>query len=64
MRLVEIARAHGCPAKLPGSGGAIVGLMPDSDDEWRTLVNAYTNEGFAIQEASIDHPDNIRGANS
>jgi glucuronokinase len=54
MRLVEIAREHGCPAKLPGSGGAAIGLAPADEKSWQALVEAYEDEGFYAQRVLVD----------
>ncbi|XP_043936975.1 probable glucuronokinase 2 [Protopterus annectens] len=31
LKMVEIARKHGSAVKLPGSGGAVIGLCPDPE---------------------------------
>jgi galactokinase/mevalonate kinase-like predicted kinase len=54
LRLVRLARERGCPAKLPGSGGAVIGIVPDSDDAWQALIRAYEAEGFSCARAEID----------
>ena len=54
IRLVEIAREHGCPAKLPGSGGAVIGLVPADDALWDELSAAYEAEGFLIERVMVD----------
>ena len=54
LRLVEIAREHECPAKLPGSGGAVLGLAPEAPEDWRPLREAYGNEGYYARIAEID----------
>lgn len=54
LRLVEIAHEHGCPAKLPGSGGAVVGLAPEDDAAWNGLAAAYKAEGFPVQRCIVD----------
>lgn len=53
MRLVRVAREHGCPAKLPGSGGAAIGLMPEEPKAWEGLVKAYEAEGFRAERAIV-----------
>jgi glucuronokinase len=54
MRLVQIAQEHGCPAKLPGSGGAAIGPVPESEEAWQALTEAYQAEGFCVEKAIID----------
>ncbi len=54
LRIVQIAREHGCPAKLPGSGGAAIGLAPEDEDAWQALAGAYAAEGFHAQRAVVD----------
>jgi mevalonate kinase len=54
MRLIKIARDHGCPAKLPGSGGAVVGLKPDNQADWHALVEAYEAARFFVAEIAVD----------
>ncbi len=43
LQMIEIARAHGLPAKFPGSGGAIVGIYDDPERVARA--------GDALQDA-------------
>lgn len=47
LRLIEIARSLGAPANYAGSGGAIVGLVPEgrSGEELR---DAFTTAGYAL----------------
>lgn len=45
LALVEIARAHGRPAKLPGSGGAALILL-DSRETERELAREYEERGY------------------
>ena len=45
LRMVDIASKLGCPAKLPGSGGAIVGLYYE-DEQYDALAKAYKDNGF------------------
>ncbi len=59
MRIVQIARRHGCPAKLPGSGGAAIGLAPEDEAAWQELVGAYAAEGFCAQRALVDHTSSM-----
>lgn len=44
LRMVKIASKIGCVAKLPGSGGAVVGLY--REEQYEPLSQAYKNEGF------------------
>jgi glucuronokinase len=43
--MIDIARRVGVPAKLCGSGGAIVGVLEDAD-EFPALEAAYRNAGY------------------
>jgi hypothetical protein len=54
LRLVEIARSRGCAAKLPGSGGAVIGLVPENEAEWNSLVAAYEAEEFRVERIIVD----------
>jgi glucuronokinase len=54
LRLIAIAREHGCAAKLPGSGGAVIGLPPDKEEAWEALVAAYEGEGFSVERVVPD----------
>eukprot|EP00939_MAST-03C_sp_MAST-3C-sp1_P003404 g3404.t1 len=47
LRMIEIAREHGCAAKFPGSGGAIVGTCQDAK-MLSSLEMAYEQEGFVF----------------
>lgn len=59
MRILQIAREHGCPAKLPGSGGAAIGLAPEDEAAWQKLVEAYAAEGFRAERALVDRTSNV-----
>ena len=48
VRLVELARAHGCAANYPGSGGAIVGLFRDAS-HLEELGRAFAEERLGIE---------------
>lgn len=54
LRLVRIAQEHGCPAKLPGSGGAAIGTIPENEEAWEGLIQAYEAEGFCVDRAVVD----------
>ncbi len=45
LKMVDIASKIGCSAKLPGSGGAIVGLYYE-DKQYDALMQAYRDNGF------------------
>ena len=53
--LVQLARAAGTVAKLCGSGGAVLGLMPEGDG-WPRLEASYAAAGFGIARASVAPP--------
>jgi glucuronokinase len=61
LRLIEIARRLGVPAKLPGSGGAVVGIAPEDDRDWQHLAAAYAAEGFRAERVLIGPPLAGRG---
>ncbi|KAM9299288.1 uncharacterized protein PAF06_016336 [Gastrophryne carolinensis] len=47
LKMIEIAHQHGCAVKLPGSGGAVIGLCTDA----KTLVDlkkSYQEAGFVF----------------
>ncbi len=52
VRLVEIARAAGFTAKLPGSGGAALILLAEGGDE-DALVRGYDAEGYAYHPVTV-----------
>jgi len=53
LSLIEIARRHDCPAKLPGSGGAVVGLAPEDEAAFRALVQDYEANGFSAERVIV-----------
>ena len=53
IKMISIATEHDCPAKLPGSGGSVIGLYPD-EETYEKLSKAYTNEGFEIVKVIWD----------
>ncbi len=53
--LVRLARAAGTAAKLCGSGGAVIGVLPESS-LWPALEARYSAAGFGIARASIAPP--------
>ncbi|KAI9245355.1 ribosomal protein S5 domain 2-type protein [Phascolomyces articulosus] len=55
LRMVDLARQHGCVAKFPGSGGAVVGMWDGSDETTRSqdllkLRHALESEGYVFVE--------------
>lgn len=52
VRLVEIARAAGFPAKLPGSGGAVIILLAGRGDRAK-MTNDYAAEGYLYAPISV-----------
>jgi glucuronokinase len=52
VRLVEIARAAGFAAKLPGSGGAAIILLGEQGDDI-TLARAYAAEEYAYAPVRV-----------
>lgn len=45
IEMIAIANKHGCPAKLPGSGGAVIGLY-DSEETYQELFTDYEEHGY------------------
>jgi len=52
LRMIELARSLGLPAKFPGSGGAIVGMYLD-EEQFSRAQQAFTDEGFVFR---LIHP--------
>ncbi len=53
LKMIEIARKHGAPAKFPGSGGAIIGIYED-ESQLKDLERSYKNEGFRFTKVVPD----------
>lgn len=53
IKMIMIANKHGCPAKLPGSGGAIIGLYND-DDQYDSLRLEYEANDYEIVKVIWD----------
>ena len=53
LEMIEIASGHGCPAKLPGSGGAVIGIY-ERTDQLSELINAYGKAGYSLIEVEWD----------
>lgn len=53
LRMIEIAKKHGAPAKFPGSGGAIIGMYED-ENQIKKLEEVYTKEGFRFTKVIPD----------
>ena len=45
LRMIEIARSHGAPAKFSGSGGAIIGLF-ETEAQYRSIASQARAEGY------------------
>jgi len=45
LEMISIANHHACPAKLPGSGGAVIGLY-DSQETYQKLFTEYEEHGY------------------
>ncbi|XP_018424099.1 PREDICTED: glucuronokinase 1-like [Nanorana parkeri] len=57
LQMIEIAKQHGCAVKLPGSGGAVIGLCFDA----KTLVElrkSYQEAGFVFCQIAPYCPGN------
>lgn len=47
LKMLEIAQQHECPVKLPGSGGAVIGLCFDAN-KMVELKKSYQEAGFVF----------------
>ncbi|KAM8927621.1 uncharacterized protein RCH25_007855 [Pelodytes ibericus] len=47
LKMIEIAKQHGCAVKLPGSGGAVIGLCQDQS-KLVELKKAFQENGFVF----------------
>jgi len=52
LRMIQIARAIGVPAKFPGSGGAVVGVY-SSPEQCNELFKVYKAEGYKFTNVSV-----------
>jgi glucuronokinase len=48
LRMKSIADSFDCPAKFPGSGGAMVGMCLHGDAKMKELKHAMETEGFVF----------------
>ena len=53
IKMISIAKANGCPAKLPGSGGSVIGLYED-EETYQSLSKAYNKAGYEIVKVIWD----------
>ena len=53
LRMIQIARELGHPAKFAGSGGAVVGIYR-TEEELKRLREAYRSEGFRFCKVRVD----------
>ncbi|MBI3923648.1 MAG: hypothetical protein HY318_19670, partial [Armatimonadetes bacterium] len=53
LRMIQIARDLGHPAKFSGSGGAIVGIY-QTDEEFNLLQKSYESEGYKCVRVEVD----------
>ncbi|XP_068098245.1 uncharacterized protein [Hyperolius riggenbachi] len=58
LKLIKIAKQHGCAVKLPGSGGAVIGLCSDRK-KMVELKRSYQAEGFVFCPVSPYCPANV-----
>ena len=54
LAMVEIASGHNCPAKLPGSGGAVIGLYPD-EATYGELLASCNEKGYSCIKVEWDN---------
>ncbi|MGQ9630188.1 MAG: mevalonate kinase family protein [bacterium] len=53
LRMIQIARSFGLPAKFSGSGGAIIGMY-ETEDQFEKLEEAYKKAGFGFTKVKVD----------
>ncbi|XP_006662830.2 glucuronokinase 1-like [Oryza brachyantha] len=53
IKMVEVARSVGAAAKFTGSGGAVVALCPDGDEQVLLLEKACQDAGFLMQRIQV-----------
>jgi len=53
LKMVEIASKHNCPAKLPGSGGAVIGLYR-TEEQFSALCDDYNEAGYTCNKVIWD----------
>lgn len=53
LKIVEIARSLGAPAKFPGSGGAVIGIYED-EKQYHKLESAYLDQGFRFEKVHVE----------
>ena len=53
LRMIEIARSLGAPAKFPGSGGAAVGIYEDTE-QCNKLKQAYLEQGYRFTKVAVE----------
>jgi len=52
LEMIEIGRNLGAPTKLPGSGGAVIGIFWD-EEHFRKLKRAYNERGYACVKVEV-----------
>ncbi|XP_040182063.1 probable glucuronokinase 2 isoform X2 [Rana temporaria] len=58
LQMIEIAKQHGCAVKLPGSGGAVIGLCFDAK-KLVELKKSYQEAGFVFCQLSPYCPGGV-----
>lgn len=53
LKMIELARSHGFPAKFCGSGGAIVGMYK-TEEQFESLQKDYKDKGFECVKVIVD----------
>ncbi len=56
--LVRLGRSQGAATKLCGSGGAVLGVMPDAS-LWPQIERAFSSAGFGVERARIAPPADV-----
>lgn len=58
LKMIQIARNHGLPAKFCGSGGAIVGGF-QTEEQFKSLRESLKEQGFECNQVVVDVPKEI-----
>ena len=51
--MIRLARSVGAAAKFTGSGGCVIVLCPEGQDQAQRLKDLAVQEGFSVVEAQI-----------
>ena len=54
--MIETARGVGARAKFTGSGGAIVAMCPDGEEQAERLKSACAGKGYVVERVAAREP--------